>query len=94
MPETNCGVQFTFVLVAPLTVAVKVLDWPTISALLPVTLTVITLAEELLPQPEEKARPKTAIDAATTLTFFVNVVPTFPPLARAADRPPAPIFKL
>jgi hypothetical protein len=82
-PAGSPGCQFTFVLVAPVTVAVSVVDWPTIRVLPTdeVMLTLITLAVLLLPQPLNQTRHIAAAvnQRPRRLVILRNLIPTISP---------------
>jgi hypothetical protein len=80
------GVQLTFVLVAPLTVAVRVVDEPTMMTVPAeeVTETLTTFAVLLLPQPLRNARHKPAKAPAKNFVLFTNV---FTPASRIPTHP-------
>jgi len=75
------GVQFTLVLVAPLTVAVRVIDWPKIGLVVGEALsdTVMTLAPLLLPQPLDRSTQRAASPAPRIFKTAGNFTPTISP---------------
>src|SRR6266849_8900721 len=90
------GVQFTSVLVAPVTVAVKVVEMPRMRLvpLRELIVTLITLAvEPLPPQPLAKRRQMTASPVPRTFKTARNLVPTISPTHWCpADLPPASVI--
>jgi hypothetical protein len=71
------GCQFTAVLVEPLTVASRVVDWPRIKTTPAedVTFTVTTLALLLPPQPTNPDENNNAAVNATPLAMLRNFIP-------------------
>jgi hypothetical protein len=91
-PVGRPGCQFTFVFVAPVTVAVSVVDWPTIRVFPTdeVMLTLITLAVLLLPQPLNQTRhiAAAANHRPRRLVTLRNLIPTISPTQlRSAEFP-------
>jgi hypothetical protein len=90
--------QLTFVLVAPDTVAVSVVDWPRmrIEPTDEETETVMTLAGVLLLQPFDKTRQTAANPMPRKLVILRNLIPTISPTQlRSAEFPLAfELFRL
>jgi hypothetical protein len=73
-------------------VAVSVIVWPRMGTVVgeAVTVTVMTFAELLPPQPFNKSSPGTASKGPRKFTIFRNLIPTITPTKmRPADQPPA-----